>query len=101
MPGLYLRQPKYTYSACGPFTRHRESIWKFRVIGDLNCINKNKLDKTCFADIAAYADNNDLVKRTASDKILKDRAYEIALNFKYDGYQIWLASMLDKFFNKK
>ena len=101
MPGLYLRQMKYTYSACGPFTRHRESIWKFKVIGDLNCIYKNKLDKACFAHVAAYAGSNDLVKRTASDKILKDRAYEIALNPKYDGYQIWLASMLYKFFNKK
>ena len=43
----------------------------------------------------------DLTKRTISDKILKNRAYEIARNQKYDGYQRALASMVYKFFDKK
>ena len=48
----------------------------------------------------AYEDFKDL-KRTASDKILRDKAFDIAQNPKYDGYQRWLASMVYKFFNKK
>ena len=48
----------------------------------------------------AYEDFKDL-KRTSSDKILRDKAFDIAQNPKYDGYQRWLASMVYKFFNKK
>ena len=54
-----------------------------------------------FAHDAAYSDGKDLTKRTFSDKILKDRAYEIAKNCKYDEYQRVLASMVYKFFDKK
>ena len=49
----------------------------------------------------AYSDNKDLAKITISDNILEDRAYEIAMNLKYDGYQRRLASMVCKFFDKK
>ena len=66
MPELHLRQPGFTYSACGAFTKHCESIWKFKETGDLNYIYKNELDKPCFAHDAAYADNKDLAKRTVS-----------------------------------
>ena len=45
MPELHLRQPVLTYSACGPFTEHREKIKEFKVTGDLNYIYKNELDK--------------------------------------------------------
>ena len=45
--------------------------------------------------------NNNLVKRTQSDKVLKDKAFKIASDPKYDGYQRWLASMVYKFFDKK
>ena len=48
-----------------------------------------------------YSDSKDLAKRTISDKILKDRAYEIARNCKYDGYQRALASMVYKIFDEK
>ena len=48
-----------------------------------------------------YSDSKDLAKRTVSDKILKNRAFEIAINPKYDGYQRGLASMMYKFFDKK
>ena len=57
-------------------------------------IYKNELDKAGFGHYAAYADSKDLAKGTISDKILKDRAYEIPLNSKDDGYQRGLASMV-------
>ena len=84
---MYLRQPGFTYSACGPLTKHKERIQKFMQTGDTNYIYRNELDKACFAHDAAYSDSKDLEKRTQSDKVLKDEAYEIANNPKYDGYQ--------------
>ena len=82
----------YTYSPCGPFIKHRELIQKFREPGNLKHIHKNELDITCFAHYSAYSDGKDLPKRTISDKILKDKSYEVALNTKYDEYQRRLAS---------
>ena len=55
-------------------------VQKFREKGNLKHIYRNELDKACFAHDAAYSDSKDLAKRTVSDKILKDRAYEIAIN---------------------
>ena len=49
----------------------------------------------------AYGDFKDLTRRTASDKILRDKAFKIAKNPKYDGYQRDLVSMVYKFFDKK
>ena len=49
----------------------------------------------------AYRDFKDLEKRTASDKVLRDKAFNIAKNPKYDGYQRGLASMVYQFFDKK
>ena len=49
----------------------------------------------------AYGDFKDLGRRTTSDKILSDKAFNIAKNIKYDGYQRGLASMVYKFFDKK
>ena len=48
MPEMHLRQPQFVYSACGPFTRHRERIKKFKQIGDTRYIYRNNLDKACF-----------------------------------------------------
>ena len=45
MPEIHLRQPQFTYSACGPFTKHEQRIQKFRKTGDTNYIYKNELDK--------------------------------------------------------
>ena len=81
-PKLRFREPGFTYSACGPFTKHRERIQKFREKNDLKHIYKKESDKVCFAYDAAYSDSNDLAKRTTSDKVLKDQAYEIAINRK-------------------
>ena len=59
------------------------------------------MDKVCFAHDEAYFDRKDLAKRTISDEILKDRAYEIARNCGHDGYQRALAIMVYKIFDKK
>ena len=101
MPEMHLRQPQFTHSACGPFTKHKQRIQKFKETGDTNCIHKNELDKACCAHDAAYSDSKDLTKRTVGDKILKNRAFNIAKDQNYDGYQRGLASMVYKFFDKK
>ena len=101
MPEIHLRQPKFTYSACGPFTKHEQRIQKFKETGDTNFIYKNELDKACFAHDAAYSDSKDLTKRIVADKILKNKAFNIAKDPKYDGYQRGLASMVYKFFDSK
>ena len=64
-------------------------------------IYRNDIDKACFQHDSAYADNKDLINRTKADKVLKDKAYNIASNPEYDGYQRGLASMVYKFFDKK
>ena len=101
MPEMHLRQPQFIYSAFGPFTRHKERIKKFKQTGDTRYIYRNDLDKACFQHDSAYADNKDLINRTRADKVLKDKAYNIASNPKYDGYQRGLASMVYKFFDSK
>ena len=98
---MQLKQPVFTYSACGPFTKHCERTQKFRETANLKHLYRNELNKACFAHDAGYSDNKDLAKITISDKILKDRAYEIARNHNYDGYQGVLASMVCKFFDRK
>ena len=98
---LHLRWPGFTHSACRLFTKHHEGIKKFRETGNLKHLYRNKFDKACLAHDAAYSDSKDLAERTISDKVLKDRAHEIARNPNDDGYQRGLASMMHKFFNKK
>ena len=64
-------------------------------------IYQNELDKACFQHDRAYGDFKDLTKRTTSNKILRDKVFNIAKNSKYDGYQRRLASMVYKFFDRK
>ena len=101
MPEMHLRQPQSVYSACGLFTKSKDRIQIFKETGDTSYIYKNELDKTCFQHDMAYRDFKDLTKRTAADKVLRDKAFKIASDQKYDGYQRGLASMVYKFFNKK
>ena len=61
MPEMHLRQPQFVYSACGPFTRHKERIKKFKQTGDTRYIYRNELDKACFQHNSAYADHKDLI----------------------------------------
>ena len=100
MPEMHLRLPGFTYSACGTFTKNKEKIQKFKETGDTSCIYKNELDKACFQHDMAYGDFKDLKRRKASDKILREKAFNIAKNPRYDGYQRGLASMVYTFFGK-
>ena len=101
MPEMHLKQPGFTYSACGPFTKNKERIQKFKETGDSRYIYKNELDKACFQHDMAYEDFKDLAKRTAVDKVLRNKAFDIAKDPKYDRYQRGLASIVYKFFDKK
>ena len=101
MPEMHLKQTGFTYSACGPFTKYCKRIQKFKEAGNLKYLYRNELGKTCFAHDAAYSDSKDLAKEAIWDKILTDRAYEIARNHKYHGYQRALASMIYKIFDEK
>ena len=79
----------------------KERTEKFQRTGNTDFIYKNELDKACFQHDMAYGKSKDLVKRTQSDKVLRDKAFKIASDPKYDGYQRGLASMVYKFFDKK
>ena len=92
MPEMHLKQLGFTYSACGPFTKNKERIEKFMQTGNTDFIYKNELDKACFQHDVAYGKSKDLVKRIQSDKILRDKAFKIASDPKYDDYQRGLAA---------
>ena len=98
---MHLRQPQFVYSACGPFTKNKERIQKIKETGDTSHIYKNELDKACFQHDMAYGGFKDLPKRMAADKVLRDKAFKIATDQKYDRYQRGLASIVYKFFDKK
>ena len=71
MPEMHLKQPGFTYSASGPFTKNKERIEKFMQTRNANFIYKNELDKACFQHAMAYGKSNSLVKLSQSDKVLK------------------------------
>ena len=98
MSNLHLKQPGFTYSACGLFTKNKE---RFMQTGNTNFIYKNELNEACFQHDMSYGKSKDLVKRTQSDKVLRDKAFKIASDSNYDGYQRGLASMVYKFFDRK
>ena len=81
--------------------KNKERTEKFMQTGNTDFIYKNELDKACFQHDMAYGKSKDLVKGIQLDKVLKDKAFKIASNPKYDGYQRGLASMVYKFFDKK
>ena len=96
-----LKQPRFTYSACGLFTKNKERTEKFMRTGNTDFIYKKELDKAFFQNDMAYGKTKDLVKKTQSEKVLKDKAFKIASDPKYDGYQRGLASMNYNFLDKK
>ena len=69
--------------------------------GNTDFIYRNELDKAYFRHDMAYGKSKDFVKRPQSDKVLRDKAFRIASDPKYDGYQRELASMVYKFYDKK
>ena len=101
MPEMHFRRTGLTYSASGSFTKNKKRMQKFKESESSRYVYQNELDKVCFQHDMAYADLKCFTKRTASDKILRDRAINIARNPKYNGYQRGLASMVYKLFDKK
>ena len=89
IPEMHLKQLGFTYSACGPFTKNKKRIEKFMQTGNTGFIYKNELGKACFQHNMAYGKS-----KNQSDKVLKDKAFRIANNPNYDGYQRELASMV-------
>ena len=66
-------------------------------VGNTDFIYKNKFDKDCSQHDMTYGKSKDLAKRT----LLRDKAFRIASDPKYNGYQRGLASLVYKFFDKK
>ena len=86
MPEMHLRQPQFTYSACGSFTKTKERIKKFKETGDSRYIYKNELDKACFQHDMAYGYFKDFARRAAVDNILKIKHLILLKIPQYDGY---------------
>ena len=101
IPKMNLRIRGFSDSACGPFTKNKERIQKFKETGATKYIYRNELDKAWLQHDTAYGDFKDLARRTAFDKVLRDKAFDIAKNKKYGGCQRELASLDYKFFDKK
>ena len=96
MPEMLLQQSGLT---CHLFTKTKEKIEKFLQTGNTDIILKNKLAKACFQRSMTYGKSKYLAKRTQSDKGLRDKAFKVASDPKYDGYQRALALMFYKFFD--
>ena len=82
-------------------SKNKKIIQTFKEAGDTSYIYKKELDKACLQHDMAYRDFKDVKRRTASHKIIRDKAFYIAKNPKYDGYQRGIAYMVYKFFDKK
>ena len=96
---MHLGQPEFTYSAYSSFTKFEKRVQKFKETRDSWHFHQNKLDEACFQQGMAYRDLPR--RRTASDKVLREKAFTTAKNPKYDRYQRGLASMIYTFFSRK
>ena len=96
-----LKQLRFTNTVRRPSTKNKERIEKFMQTGNTYFIYRNELDKVCFQHSMALGKSKDLAKRTQSGKVLRDKAFKIASDPKYDGYQRELASIVYKFFDKR
>ena len=94
IPENHLRQPGFTHSACVPFTKNKERIQKFKEVGDSRYISQKEL-------ALKQLTFKNFTRRTASDKIFYDKAFNIVKNPKYEGCQRGLASMVSQVFDKK
>ena len=96
---MHSRQSGFSYSACGLYTKNKEKIQKFKEVGDqinLSGWTRQHLFSTWF-DLRCIIN---LLRRTASNKVLCDKSFEIAGNSKYDGHQLGLPSIVHKFLKK-
>ena len=91
---MHSKQTVFTYNDCGRFTKYKERTKRFNETRDSKYIYQNELDKACFQHDKTYEDLKDLNRRTASDNLLRDKAFNVAKNLRYDGYQRGLASMI-------
>ena len=82
MPEMHLKQPGFTYSACGLFTKNKERIEKFMQTGNTDFIYKMSLVKLVFSMIWLMLNQKKIAKRTQSDKVLRDKAFVIASDLK-------------------
>ena len=82
MPEMHLKQPGFTYSACGPFTKNKKRIENFMQTGNTDFIYRNELDKHCFQHDMAYGKSKDLVKRKQPDNVLKLQVIQITMVIK-------------------
>ena len=98
---MHLKQPGFTYSVCGPFSKKQRKNPKVKKTGDWPYIYRNEEDKSCFRHDMAYGVFKDLIRRTASKKILRDKAFYIAEYPKYYRYWRDLTLMNYKFSDKK
>ena len=97
MPEMHLKQPRFTNRPGQPFTKNKETILKFKEILNTKYIYRNELDKACFKHDMAYGDFKEWSKRSVSDKFLRNKAFNIVKNTKYNGYHRRLVSMVFNF----
>ena len=83
MPEMHLKHLGFTYSACGPLTINKEIIQKLKKTGDTSYIYKSELDQDFFTMIWVM-EIKDLKRKTFSDKVLRDKAFNIAKNPIFD-----------------
>ena len=98
---MHLRQHRFIHCESNSFTKNKERIQKFKETGGSRYICQNELGKACFQYDMANGDFKDMTSRTASDKILNDKAFNIVKDSKYHGYGRDLASMAYSCFDKK
>ena len=98
MPEMHLRQPGFTYSAFGLFTKSKERIKKLKETGDFWYIYQTELDKACVQHDMADGDFEDLKRWTAAYKALHDKAFSIGKNPNYDDVELlqWFINFLIK-----
>ena len=101
MPEMHLKQPRFTYSSCEPFNKNKEEIKKSKETKDSRYIYQNEVDIADLEHDMAYGNFKDLNRRTAANKLLLNKAFNIAKSPKCDSFQHVLDSMVYKFLIKK
>ena len=101
MPEVHLRQREFTFSACRLFTKNKERIEKIKETGDSRDIYQNKPNKICFQQGMTYGDFKNFPRRTASDKVLHNNAFNIPKSPKFDAHQCEIPSLVCKCLDKK
>ena len=100
MPEICLKQPGFSYSASGPFTKNKERVETYIQTANTDHICRDDPDKACVQYDMAYGKYIDLTKRTQSDKFLKDKGLKLLpiqnmMDIKED-YLQWFTSFLTK-----